>query len=52
MDVAGKDGTIKHVMSGVNPQGCQVFSFKKPTTSPLIAVRHSSSRREQVGLVN
>ena len=31
MDAAGKDGTIKHVMSGVNPQGCQVFSFKKPT---------------------
>ena len=28
MDAAGKDGTIKHVMSGVNPQGCQVFSFK------------------------
>ena len=31
MDAAGKDGTIKHVMSGVNPMGCQVFSFKKPT---------------------
>src|SRR6185312_15981955 len=30
MDAAGKDGAIKHVMSGVNPQGCQVFSFKKP----------------------
>src|SRR6266480_679704 len=28
MDAAGKDGTIKHVMSGVNPQGCEVFSFK------------------------
>ena len=28
MDAAGKDGTIKHVMSGINPQGCQVFSFK------------------------
>jgi polyphosphate kinase 2 (PPK2 family) len=28
MDAAGKDGTIKHVMSGVNPQGCQVFSFQ------------------------
>lgn len=27
MDAAGKDGTIKHVMSGINPQGCQVFSF-------------------------
>jgi PPK2 family polyphosphate:nucleotide phosphotransferase len=33
MDAAGKDGAIKHVMSGVNPQGCQVFSFKHP--SPL-----------------
>jgi len=31
MDAAGKDSTIKHVMSGVNPQGCQVFSFKHPT---------------------
>lgn len=31
MDAAGKDGTIKHVMSGVNPQGCDVFSFKQPS---------------------
>ena len=31
MDAAGKDSTIKHVMSGVNPQGCQVYSFKKPS---------------------
>ncbi|MEO8616608.1 MAG: polyphosphate kinase 2 family protein [Luteolibacter sp.] len=35
MDAAGKDGTIRHVMSGVNPQGCQVFSFKKPSTEEL-----------------
>lgn len=35
MDAAGKDGTIKHVMSGVNPQGCQVFSFKSPSSSEL-----------------
>ena len=35
MDGAGKDGTIKHVMSGVNPQGCQVYSFKKPSTEEL-----------------
>jgi PPK2 family polyphosphate:nucleotide phosphotransferase len=35
MDAAGKDGTIKHVMSGVNPQGCQVFSFKKPSMEEL-----------------
>jgi PPK2 family polyphosphate:nucleotide phosphotransferase len=35
MDAAGKDGAIKHVMSGVNPQGCQVFSFKSPTSDDL-----------------
>jgi len=35
LDAAGKDGTIKHVMSGVNPQGCQVFSFKQPTSEEL-----------------
>jgi PPK2 family polyphosphate:nucleotide phosphotransferase len=35
MDAAGKDGTIKHVMSGVNPQGCQVFSFKQPSSEDL-----------------
>src|SRR5688572_4981045 len=35
MDAAGKDGTIKHVMSGVNPQGCQVYSFKAPTAEEL-----------------
>ena len=35
MDAAGKDGAIKHVMSGLNPQGCQVFSFKHPSTEEL-----------------
>jgi PPK2 family polyphosphate:nucleotide phosphotransferase len=35
MDAAGKDGAIKHVMSGVNPQGCQVYSFKAPTSEEL-----------------
>lgn len=35
MDAAGKDGAIKHVMSGLNPQGCQVFSFKAPTSEDL-----------------
>src|ERR1051325_2770404 len=35
MDAAGKDGTIKHVMSGVNPQGCQVSSFKSPSSEDL-----------------
>jgi PPK2 family polyphosphate:nucleotide phosphotransferase len=35
LDAAGKDGTIKHVMSGLNPQGCQVFSFKVPSSEEL-----------------
>lgn len=35
MDTSGKDGAIKHVMSGVNPQGCQVFSFKQPSEEEL-----------------
>ncbi|MBA4147090.1 MAG: polyphosphate kinase 2 family protein [Verrucomicrobia bacterium] len=35
MDTAGKDGAIRHVMSGVNPQGCQVFSFKQPSSEEL-----------------
>jgi len=35
MDAAGKDGVIKHVMSGINPQGCQVFSFKAPSNEEL-----------------
>jgi PPK2 family polyphosphate:nucleotide phosphotransferase len=35
MDAAGKDGLIKHVMSGVNPEGCQVYSFKKPSETEL-----------------
>ena len=34
-DAAGKDSTIKHVMSGINPQGCQVYSFKPPTQEEL-----------------
>jgi PPK2 family polyphosphate:nucleotide phosphotransferase len=35
MDAAGKDGAVKHVMSGINPQGCQVYSFKAPTSEEL-----------------
>src|SRR6266436_1882521 len=35
MDAAGKDGAIKHVLSGVNPQGCQVYSFKSPSSEDL-----------------
>jgi len=36
MDAAGKDGSIRHVMSGVNPQGCEVFSFKHPSATELL----------------
>jgi polyphosphate kinase 2 (PPK2 family) len=35
MDAAGEDGAIRHVMSGVNPQGCQVFSYKHPSATEL-----------------
>jgi len=35
MDAAGKDGVIRHVLSGINPQGCQVFSFKQPSAEEL-----------------
>ncbi len=57
MDAAGKDGTIKHVMSGVNPQGCQVFSFKKPSDEDLdhnFLWRYSKSlpERGRIGIFN
>ena len=57
MDAAGKDGTIKHVMSGVNPQGCQVFSFKKPSAEELdhnYLWRYSSKMPEngRIGIFN
>jgi PPK2 family polyphosphate:nucleotide phosphotransferase len=57
MDAAGKDGTIKHVMSGVNPQGCQVFSFKKPSDEELdhnFLWRYSKSlpERGRIGIFN
>ena len=47
MDAAGKDGIIKHVMSGVNPQGCQVTSFKQPSTMEL---EHNFLWRQVVAL--
>ena len=37
MDAAGKDGAIRHVMSGVNPQGCEVFSSKQPSAEELVS---------------
>jgi PPK2 family polyphosphate:nucleotide phosphotransferase len=57
MDAAGKDGTIKHVMSGVNPQGCQVFSFKKPSDEELdhnFLWRYTKSlpERGRIGIFN
>jgi len=57
MDAAGKDSTIKHVMSGINPQGCQVFSFKQPSTEELdhdFLWRHSKRlpERGRIGIFN
>jgi PPK2 family polyphosphate:nucleotide phosphotransferase len=57
MDAAGKDGTIKHVMSGVNPQGCQVFSFKQPSSEDLdhdFLWRYAKSlpERGRIGIFN
>jgi PPK2 family polyphosphate:nucleotide phosphotransferase len=57
MDAAGKDGTIKHVMSGVNPQGCQVFSFKQPSPEDLdhdFMWRYAKSlpERGRIGIFN
>lgn len=57
MDAAGKDGTIKHVMSGVNPQGCEVHSFKAPSSEELdhdFLWRNSRllPRRGHIGIFN
>jgi len=57
MDAAGKDGTIKHVMSGVNPQGCQVFSFKTPSAEELAhnylwRTSKSVPERGKIGIFN
>jgi PPK2 family polyphosphate:nucleotide phosphotransferase len=57
MDAAGKDGTIKHVMSGVNPQGCQVYSFKQPSPEDLdhdFMWRYAKSmpERGRIGIFN
>ncbi len=46
MDAAGKDGAIRHVMSGVNPQGCQVFSFKHPSATEYEACLSATSTEE------
>jgi len=57
MDAAGKDSTIKHVMSGVNPQGCQVNSFKTPSAEELQhdflwRTTHSLPERGKIGIFN
>jgi polyphosphate kinase 2 (PPK2 family) len=57
MDAAGKDGAIKHVMSGVNPQGCQVFSFKAPSSEELDhdflwRCMHALPERGRIGIFN
>ena len=57
MDAAGKDGTIKHVMSGINPQGCQVFSFKQPSAEELDhdylwRINRSLPERGRIGIFN
>ena len=57
MDAAGKDGTIRHVMSGVNPQGCQVVSFKQPSSEELdhdFMWRYAKSlpERGRIGIFN
>lgn len=57
MDTAGKDGTIRHVMSGVNPQGCQVTSFKVPTAEEtdhdfLWRYTKALPRRGEIGVFN
>ena len=57
MDAAGKDGAIKHVMSGVNPQGCQVFSFKHPSAEELShdffwRTTHCLPERGRIGIFN
>ena len=57
MDAAGKDGTIKHVMSGINPQGCQVFSFKRPSSEELDhgylwRIQKNVPERGRIGIFN
>ena len=57
MDAAGKDGTIKHVMSGVNPQGCRVTSFKQPSVLELDhdflwRINRALPERGQIGIFN
>jgi PPK2 family polyphosphate:nucleotide phosphotransferase len=57
MDAAGKDSTIKHVMSGINPQGCQVYSFKSPSSEELDhdylwRIHKAMPERGRIGIFN
>ena len=57
MDAAGKDGTIKHVASGINPQGCQVFAFKRPSAEELDhgylwRIQKNVPERGRIGIFN
>ena len=57
MDAAGKDGIIKHVMSGINPEGCQVYSFKQPSELELQhdflwRTTHALPERGHIGIFN
>ena len=57
MDAAGKDGAIRHVMSGVNPQGCEVFSFKQPSATELLhdflwRTNRGMPERGRIGIFN
>src|SRR5258708_36688043 len=49
MDAAGKFGAIKHVMSGVNPQGCQVYSFKSPSAEDLVSLLRGIKAKRKRG---
>src|SRR5262244_3421995 len=57
LDAAGKDGTIRHIFTGVNPQGCQVTSFKEPSAEDLHhdylwRVHHAAPLRGMIGIFN
>ncbi|HEX6893908.1 MAG TPA: polyphosphate kinase 2 family protein [Bryobacteraceae bacterium] len=57
LDAGGKDGTIRHVMSGVNPQGCEVFSFKAPTNEELAhdflwRIHNATPSKGNIGIFN
>jgi PPK2 family polyphosphate:nucleotide phosphotransferase len=57
LDASGKDGTIRHVLTGINPQGCRIVSFKEPTESELahdylLRVHNACPQRGEIGIFN